>query len=264
MQYRHIHVKSLINTITRKDYLFDGSYTIDPYQNCEFNCSYCDSTLEEVIYIKSNAEKILKEKINYLPKKRIIIGSVHDAYQPIEKKLEITRNILAICHENDQPVHIITKSDLITRDLDIIKEMNDVLVTVTILSLDAMISRLFERDAPPPMKRYQTIRTLTSNKIKTGVAMIPILPFITDEMVEQVLKESIKHHASYFLHGYLELKGDQKQQYLEIIKTHFPALIDLYEELYDHTIRPNDNYIRSIDTKVERLLSQHQISSTIQ
>ena len=185
MQYRYVHVKSLINTITRPDSLFNGSYTIDPYQNCAFNCAYCDSTLDPTIYIKSNAEEILKKKIKDLLKKRIIIGSVHDPYQ------------------HNHPIHIITKSDLITRDLDILKQMDDVLVTVSIISLDAMICKLFEQDAPSSLKRLQTIKTLANNNIKTGTAMIPIFPFITDEMIEQVIQQSINHQASYFLHDFL-------------------------------------------------------------
>ena len=87
MRYQHIHVPRFVKKITFKDVLFNGTYTIDPYQNCEFGCGYCDSSYDETVFIKSNAVERFKEELPMMNKGRIIIGSVHDAYQPIEEKV---------------------------------------------------------------------------------------------------------------------------------------------------------------------------------
>ena len=259
MSYQYIQADSILNIITRKDGLFDGSYTVDPYQYCAFNCSYCDSGQTPTILIKSNAEALLRQKIKEIPKKRIIIGSVHDPYQPIEQKTRLTRDILLVLKETDHPIHIITKSDLILRDMDILQTMSDVYVSFSIISLDHMIHQIFEQDAPSPLKRLQTMDQLALKQIKTGVAMIPIFPFITDEMIEPLIIQAVKRHGRYFLHGFLELKGDQRQTVMEIIHVRFPALVNHYEELYDHSMTPNKNYKEKINKKIEILCKDYHI-----
>ena len=138
MQYKQIKVDSILNRITSKDNLFLGDYTIDPYQNCEFGCSYCDSSFDKTIYIKTNASEILNEELKNNKNGRIIVGSVHDPYQNIEKELKITRELLEIIKENGFSCHILTKSDLILRDLDIISNIKDCLVTISIISLNIL------------------------------------------------------------------------------------------------------------------------------
>ena len=94
MIYKTIRCSSLLNKITKRDALFLGDYTIDPYQNCEFGCKYCDSSNTSTIYIKTNAPEVLERELKNVTKGRIIIGSVHDPYQNIEKDYKITRKIL--------------------------------------------------------------------------------------------------------------------------------------------------------------------------
>ena len=96
MQYKQIQVDTVINKITNKDKLFKGDYTVDPYQNCEYGCRYCDSSFDKTIYIKNNALEIFEKEITQMQNGTIIIGSVHDPYQKTEEKHKLTRQILKI------------------------------------------------------------------------------------------------------------------------------------------------------------------------
>jgi DNA repair photolyase len=107
------------------------------------------------------------------------------------------------------------------------------------------------------------MQQLAKHHINTGVAMIPIFPFITDEMIEPMIQQAKHHQAAYFLHGFLELKGYQKQTVIEIIKTRFPALVDHYDELYDHTIQPREDYIKKMTRRIQILSDQYHLPSSI-
>ena len=123
MNYKTIQCSFLLNKITRKDKLFNGEYTIDPYQNCEFRCKYCDSTQNDTIYIKDQIVNLLKNELKKTKKGRIIIGSTVDPYQETEKKYKNTRKTLEIIKQNNFPCHILTKSKLVLRDIDLLSSM---------------------------------------------------------------------------------------------------------------------------------------------
>ena len=122
MKYKQIIINSALKKITKKDILFNGDYTIDPYQNCEFGCMYCDSSIEKKVMIKNNVIEILNKELKEIKKANIIIGSVHDPYQKKKKKQEKTRNILKLIKKHNLCCHILTKSDLVLRDIDILKK----------------------------------------------------------------------------------------------------------------------------------------------
>ena len=228
MDYKLIHCDSVLKKITKKDSLFHGNYCIDPYQNCEFGCHYCDSSSEKTIYVKANVLDILKKEIQSIKDGRIIIGSVHDPYQSTEKKFELTRSILETLKELRFPCHILTKSPLIIRDIDILSDL-DCMVTVSICSLDPQVVRIFEPDVPSPTDRLQTVRTLRKNKIMTGMALIPMLPYIIESELESIVKDVHSVDAQYLLHKHLELKGDQETLFRTLIEAHYPHLLPQYD-----------------------------------
>jgi len=263
MKYKHVIYDSLITKITSKDLLFIGDYTLDPYQNCEFGCKYCDSSLDETIYIKTNAVQLLKVEMEKIEKGIIIVGSVHDPYQEIEKECRITRNLLEVIKEHDFPCHILTKSNLILRDIDILSKINKCLVTVSITALDKNACNIFEENVPSPKERLKVVEKLSESGIKTGLAIMPILPFIVEGELEDIVEIAIKHKADFILHKHLELKGDQKTVFLKAVGKFNPSLINMYEKLYKDSYMPSQTYILNVKDNLDRLCKIYKIKNRI-
>jgi DNA repair photolyase len=263
MEYKQINVDSLINTITKKDMLFGGKYTIDPYQNCEYGCKYCDSSFEKTIYIKTNAKDIFKSEIEKIENGLIIIGSVHDPYQKAEKKYTITRDLLKIIKENNLSCHILTKSDLVLRDIDILSKIKNCMVTISLTSIKNSINNIFEKDVPSINIRFKTLKKLSISGVKTGIAIIPILPYITENELKDIIKLAKVYDAKYLIYKFLELKGDQKIYFYNILKNHFIELIEKYDKLYQKTFFPDIKHISKITNKINILCNIYKISNKI-
>jgi DNA repair photolyase len=265
MEHKYINYDRLLNKITNKDKIFLGDYTLDPFQNCEFKCSYCDSSNNNVIYIKNNYLKLLKNEITKLDNihNRIIIGSVVDPYQPIERKLKITRDILKNIKSNKLPVHILTKSDIVLRDIDILSKIKNCLVTISIISLNTDIYNLFEKNVISSLNRLKIIKKLKNNNIRTGLAIMPILPFITDNEIELIIKNAKENEAEYILHKHLELKGIQKSKFMKELSNFNPDLISKYEKLYYNSYKPNYKYLLNIKKIVEKYCLKYNVSNFI-
>lgn len=261
MQYKQIRVNSLLNKIVTKDSLFGGDYTVDPYQNCEFGCLYCDSSFDKTIYVKSNAVEILEKELARSKKGTVIIGSVHDPYQKAEESCKITRELLEKIREQGFSCHVLTKSDLVLRDIDILSEIRGSHVTISITSLKESIFNVFEKDVPPPHIRLKTIEKLSSADITVGMAIIPVLPFIAEEELEKIIKLAKKHGAHYILHKYLELKGDQKDFFLEILKKNYPDFLAKYQKLYEASYFPDVNYVSKINEIFNKLCNKYELKN---
>jgi DNA repair photolyase len=263
MQYKSIHCDSLIKNITNIDTLFHGDYSVDPYQNCTFGCLYCDSSFDETIYIKSNAHRILDQEIQKIKKGVVIVGSVHDPYQKVEENYGITREILKTIEKYGFPCHILTKSNLILRDIDILSRIKECIVTISITSLNESISNIFEKKVLNPKDRLNIIKSLSQRGIKTGLALIPVLPYIVDDELENIIKTAKKSKASYVLHKYLELKGDQKTVFYQSIKQNYPYLFRKYRKLYADNYMPDEKYTEELNKKIQSYCKKHKIPNKI-
>lgn len=263
MNIKEINVQRLINTITKKDTLFQGSYTLDPYQNCTFGCIYCDSTLDDTIYVKHNAIKVLENELAFLPKDRIIIGSVHDPYQPVEDNYQLTHQILTLLSKSNHPAHILTKSNSILNDVLLIKKLTNPIVTFTILDLDETLWRTVEPHTPSPQQRLETMKTLAEEGITTGLAIIPTLPHLKIEQLNNLILQAKDHQAAYILHKPLFLQGDQKIQFLERIKQAYPVIYQTYCVLFHDSCYPPEEYSTRVSTKIRAICSENKLPSEI-
>ena len=263
MKKKEIQSKFILKKITKYDSLFQGHYTIDPYQNCEFGCIYCDSTYENTLYILQNALDILKTELIDIPKKRIIIGSVHDPYQPAEETYKITRSIISFLTENNFPIHILTKSPLVLRDMDLLKKNEDVHVTFSFISNDSSIVSQIEKDAPPIISRFQAIKKLQKNNICSGVALIPILPGFIEESLDDIIAMTKSYQASYFLSEHLFLEGDQQRIFFDFIKQNYPTFLTLYKSIFKDSIFPDQIYQKKINNEIKKICGKHQIPTSI-
>ncbi len=263
MKYREISCSSILKKITRPDDLFDGVFTIDPYQNCSFGCVYCDSTFEDIIYIKTNIATQLKHELQPLSKGRIIIGSVHDPYQEIEKTYHLTHAILELLKDYDYPIHILTKSLHVIEDLSILKEFNDVMISFSLLTLNSQLARNIELHTPSPNERLKVMNAIHDQGIKTGIAFIPIIPFISDLELESMIKSAKKYHADYLLYKHLELKGDQKRIFFNFIQNNFHNLLEDYEILYQDNYLPKETYQEYINGTIEQLCMKYNLKTSV-
>ncbi|MDG6218128.1 MAG: radical SAM protein [Candidatus Thermoplasmatota archaeon] len=259
MNIKEITVQRLINKITKKDTLFHGSYTLDPYQNCTFGCIYCDSALDDTIYIKYNAIDILEKEVAFLPKDRIIIGSVHDPYQPVEEKYQLTHQILTLLSKSNHPVHILTKSTSILNDLYLIKKLNNPIVTFTILDLDEILWRTVEPNTPSPQQRLETMETLAEQGITTGLAIIPTLPHLKTKQLKNLILQAKDYQAAYILHKPLFLQGEQKILFLERIKKSYPTIYQTYCSLFHERRYPPGDYTTQVSKKIRAICLENDL-----
>jgi DNA repair photolyase len=220
-------------------------HTFDPYENCEFNCVYCDTATKQYcnshslsvpVYAKVNAPERLKKELACLKRKGVVnLGLAMDPYQQAEKKFRLTQQILMVLRDNKCPFAIGTKSDLILRDLDLIVETakkSRGCVSLSITTLDENLAKLIEPNAPPPKKRLEVVNKFASAGVTTGVWISPILPYITDteENITRIIEASIENGAMYFLGGALDMRN--AISFHHFLEQHFPSLIPKYDKLY--------------------------------
>ncbi|MDB5797822.1 MAG: radical protein [Paucimonas sp.] len=230
--------KSILTRNASPDVPFNVS--LNPYRGCEHGCVYCFARpshsylglspgldFESKLYAKANAADLLRQalaKPSYVAEP-IAIGVNTDAYQPVERKLGITRQVLQVLHETRHPFAMITKSSLIERDLDLLSEMaarRQAVAAVTITTLDPAIARVLEPRAASPERRLRTIRALADAGIPVGVSIAPVIPFITEPDLERVMAAAVDagaHSASYIV---LRLPWEVSPLFHEWLQAHFP------------------------------------------
>ncbi len=231
-----------VTIITRNespDIAFDRS--INPYRGCEHGCSYCYARpshaylglspgldFEARLFAKPNAAELLERELSspkYQPRE-IALGSNTDPYQPIERQYRITREILEVLARTDHPVTIITKSALVTRDIDILAPMAAkglARVAISVTTLDGALARAMEPRAATPRKRLEALRQLQQAGIPTAVLMAPIIPGINDHEIEVLLEAAADagvNEANYIL---LRLPLELRELFREWLLTHYPG-----------------------------------------
>ena len=170
---------------------------------------------------------------------------------------------MKIIQNNNFSCHILTKSNLVLRDIDILSKISKCKVTISITSLNKSITNIFEKEVPSPKKRFQTIKKLSNSDIISGIAIIPILPYITELEIENMIKQAKENNAKYFLYKYLELKGDQRKFYFNILESHYPELIEKYQNLYHNNYLPDKNYSFKIEKVINKLCKTYELKNKI-
>lgn len=264
MNIKEIKVNYLLKQITKKDLLFRGDYTLDPYQNCAFGCIYCDSSIDDTIYVKINAADILNKELQSYTPGRIIIGSVHDPYQPVEQKYHLTHQILKKISKTEFSLHILTKSPTVLKDISLIKTLKNPIITFSILGFEESFWKNIELKAPSPMDRLNAMKKIAENGIKTGVAIIPTIPCIDEQNLEETIKMAKKFHASYVIQKPLFLQGMQKEIFLKKINLLYPKYHKKLSKIYKKSNIPSFKQIKKQDNIVKKICYKHNISSKIQ
>jgi len=287
------NVKTILNKSKENRGVFLGDYSLNPYLGCSFDCQYCyingskyaDST--KSYYIKSNALDILKNQLKrkYRAGERgvILFGSASDPYIDIEKDLFLTRDLLKIANRFRFPVHIVTKSNLILRDIDLFKKINEngllpkdiehlvskVMITFSFSTIDEKVSKLFEPNAPNPKKRLKAIKKLKNENFLVGVSLMPLLPFISDShnYLDKMVSTFSELNVDYIFGGSLTLFGDgindSKTRYYKILNDNFPNLVEPTKNIFKEKEYPNVNYQNNIYKNLEKTCRKYNIKNTI-
>jgi DNA repair photolyase len=250
VEYFTLPVRSLLNRCTGTRMPF--TWTINPYRGCEFACKYCYARythefmemrdgidFEQKIYAKQHAAELLRQELRKVKRgEDIAIGTATDPYQPIEKKLEITRAILQeLTRHSGLELGIVTKSAMVVRDIDLLKEIskqNHISVSFTVTTLNADLARILEPRAPRPDLRLDALRSLRDAGVRAGAICAPVLPGITDspKQLEAVVKAAAENKAVHIYANPLFLKPCSAAVFLPFLKEHFPKLVPEYEKRF--------------------------------
>ena len=241
-----IKAKTILTKVKYGNDWYGIDYNMNLYRGCSHRCIYCDSRSDcyhidnfDVVRGKENALYILERELSRKCEKGVIgIGSMSDTYHPLEKEYEITRGALKLISKYNFGVSIDTKSDLILRDINLLREINsknNVIVKFTITTPNDKLSKIIEPNVCVSSKRLRAIKILSDNGIFTGIMMNPILPFITDK--EEDVKELVKlayENGAKFIYTYMgmTLRENQRDYYFNKLDEHFIGLKEKYIKYY--------------------------------
>ena len=236
------HASTIITKNTSPDLSFEAS--LNPYRGCEHGCAYCYARptheylgfssgldFESRIMVKTEAPVLLRRELarpGYKPT-RLACSGVTDPYQPVEKSLRITRQCLQVLAEARHPVVFITKNHLITRDIDLLKELaqhHAVAAYISITSLKPELARVLEPRASSPRQRLEAIQQLRAAGIPVGVSLAPVIPAINDEEIPAILNAAAEAGAQFAGSTVVRLPFGVKDIFAEWLRTHFPDRVD--------------------------------------
>ncbi len=230
--------KSILSSNDSPDIPF--RFSVNPYRGCAHACAYCyarptheylglgaGTDFEAQIFAKVNAADLLRKKLSSKnwTREPITFSGVTDCYQPAESRLKLTRACLDICSEFRTPVSIITKSTLVLRDLDVLKELQRAAGVSVILSVpihDVAIAKILEPFAPPPELRFHALEKLSQAGIKTGLGLGPIIPGLNDSEIPALLERGKNCGARFAFYVMLRLPGAVREVFLNHVQTHLP------------------------------------------
>mgnify|MGYP000869362546 CR=1 FL=1 len=277
LKYREVEVKGILNPVHGEDDWFGLSYNMNLYRGCEHQCIYCDTrsacyqieNFNEEVLIKINALALLED---VLPRKRKVgvigFGSMNDPYTYAEEQYGLTGKALEIVAKYHFPVHIITKSDLVLKDLETLRRINQVKarVSFTITTTDDDLASRLEPGAPSPTRRLAAMAQLAEAGIETGVVMMPILPFIEDtpENIEAIVREAIAHRAAYIIPSFgVTVREGQREHFYRKLDEHFPGLRQHYEQAFGSSYYCPARNSRHLERLFTDLCASHNIPTRL-
>jgi DNA repair photolyase len=287
-EYFVLPVRSILNRCDSNRVPFE--WTINPYRGCEFACKYCyarytheymeldGGEFEKKIYVKKDAAALLAQdvsrKYSYSSEKsdgqrpdHIAIGTATDPYQPAEREYGVTRACLEeLAKREGLSVSIITKSNQIVRDIDVLKKLaarSSLQIDITVTTLRPRLARLLEPRAPQPKLRLAAVTELRRAGLQAGLSASPLLPGITDgegelEAVAAAAKEA---GARWFFSGVLFLMPSSAKQFLPFVREKFPRLARQYEQWYSKNGYAPEEYRRKASERVAQIRLKYGFES---
>lgn len=290
-----IQVKSILNKHKKRDDWFLDDYSVNPYEGCSFNCIYCyirgskyGENMAKTLSAKINATELLEKQLSKRAKKGeygiIALSSSTEPYMPIEEKLKLTRKLLEIILKYKFPVEMVTKSKLVLRDLDLLKEIDrnailpadlrpklkhGAIISFSISTLNEKMAKILEPGAPKPIERLETMKRCKEEGFFTGVCFIPVLPFLSDSegQLEETIRTVKEYGADFVFVGGLTLFGkgsaDCKTLYYKFLEKYYPQFITKYRSLYRIFPMPSKEYQKKLEEKAKNLCKEYNIKDRI-
>jgi DNA repair photolyase len=239
---KEIQARVMLSHIRQPDTWFGLKYNMNIYRGCQHQCIYCDSRSEcyqiedfSDVLVKVNAIELLKRE---LPSKRVKgmigTGSMSDPYTPVEKTYNLTGQALELFALYRFPVHVITKSDLVLKDLDALVTINQTQanITFTVTTAADELAAKIEPGAPRPSARFGAMAKLAAHGIHTGVTLMPVLPFLEDnkENIREILRRASDSGATYVIASLgMTLRDRQRAYYYGKLDRLFPGVSNQYK-----------------------------------
>ena len=294
IDFRTIQSRTILNKSVSKRHL-KHTYSINPFRGCEFGCKYCFArytheflqpapittppigtldipqqpwalAFEHEIYLKENAAWLLEQELRHIDRSETIaIGTATDPYQPIERRVGITRSLLEVfARQKGLRIGIITKSSLITRDIDLLQQIaanNTLVLHLTITTTDAALARKLEPRAPRPDLRFAALRKLCVAGLNAGVLCSPLLPGINDSVasIDAVAARAAAAGACFLDANPLFLKSCSRPTWLAFIREHLPHLADDYNRRYSKADFVDATYRNRMSTITRQICRKHHL-----
>ena len=274
VEYFDLPCRTLLNRCSSDRMPFQ--WTLNPYRGCEFGCTYCYARysheflgmeewtdFQDKILVKRNAPERLARDLSRarLDGESIAMGTVTDPYQPAEREFRVTRKILEVlARARGLDFSITTKSTLVTRDLDLLQEIDRrgrLTINVSLITLDRRVARILEPRAPTPELRLKTVRTLSRAGLRVGVFAMPVLPGLTDSPrdLDALVRSCAEAGARHFSAQVLFLRESARKGFLPRLEKEFPNLARRYRREYGRSgylDRSAQDRIRALVTELKR------------
>jgi DNA repair photolyase len=279
VRYHEVAAKSLLRRSVMVDPFFLGRFGSNLYRGCEHGCLYCDGraekyyvsgTFDRDIEVKSNALALAARELELMrePGFLFIGGGVCDAYQQAEGRFALARGLLQLCRDRRVPVHLLTKSALVERDLDLLADINRDTRAVLSFSIalgDERQRAIFEPGAAPLEERWRLLRRARELGLGTAVMAMPLLPGLSDQpdQIDALLTRAADVGVDFVCAGGLTLRpGRQKDGFFAVLAREFPELVPGYQKLYREDRAsgvPDPRYSERLYRRCHELQDQHHL-----
>ena len=282
MRVEEVYAKRVLSR-HRRDPWFLDEYALNPYVSCEFSCVYCYAHGRQrpgYLGVKVNAPLLLSRELRGLAERGeygfIALSSATEPWTWAEERLWLTRRCLEVIARHRFPVHCLTKSPLVLRDLDLLAEVDSsatlppdlreevgrgVLITFSMSALDEEVARVFEPNAPSPRERLEALSRVREEGFCAGVALVPTLPLISDsqEALDEVAKAAKEHGACYVFFSPLTLPGPCWEEYMRVLERRFPELAERCRRVFGRGGHPTKRYVNAFYRRALAACHRHGI-----
>jgi DNA repair photolyase len=272
--FREIRCASALNRVKGMPF----EWSLNPYKGCAHSCRYCFARAYHVkmardvgagfdreIDVKTNFAEVLRKELRKRPQGSVAIGTATDPFQPCEGRYRLTRRSLEALMEFPMPATIVTKSTLIIRDVDLLRDLTDasnggLRVCFSIPTLNETVWRSAEPRTPPPAQRLRALAILRRAGVDAGVLCAPVLPGLTDseESLDRVARAAADAGATFFGWRPLKIDPEIRDYYFDFLAAEFPVLTTAYMSLYANGSHASKDYQEALDSKVAIIRARYR------